>query len=78
MASNRHNLFHTLQCDKIYYKATKASRTNQILKDIFDAAEHIKKIPRELVSVPCCTWKCVPTTISGCVDVSEVSGCYLL
>ena len=28
--------------------------------------------------VLCRAWKCVPTTISGCVDISEVLGCYLL
>ena len=28
--------------------------------------------------VPCCTWKCVPTAISGVVDISEVPGCHLL
>ena len=25
-----------------------------------------------VVSVPCCTWKCFPTAISGGVDISEV------
>ena len=28
--------------------------------------------------VPCRTWKCVPTAISGGVNVSEVPECYLL
>ena len=28
--------------------------------------------------VPCSTWKCVPTTISGGVDISEVPGFHLL
>ena len=28
--------------------------------------------------VPCCAWKCVPTPISGGVDISEVPGCHLL
>ena len=30
-----------------------------------------------IVLVPCRTWKCVPTTISGGVDISEVPGCHL-
>ena len=29
-----------------------------------------------VVLVPCHAWKCVPTAISGGVDVSEVPGCY--
>ena len=28
--------------------------------------------------VLCCTWKCVPTSMSGGVDISEVPGCRLL
>ena len=31
-----------------------------------------------IVSVPCRAWKCVPTAISGGVDISEVLGCHLL
>ena len=31
-----------------------------------------------IVLVPCCTWKCVPTVISGGVDISEVPECHLL
>ena len=31
-----------------------------------------------IVLVPCCVWKCVPTTISGGVDISEVPGCHFL
>ena len=30
-----------------------------------------------IVLVPCCSWKCVPTAISGGVDISEVPGCLL-
>ena len=30
-----------------------------------------------VVLVPCHTWKSVPTANSGCVDISEVSGCHL-
>ena len=32
----------------------------------------------EIGLVPCCAWKCVPTAISGGVDISEVPGCHLL
>ena len=28
--------------------------------------------------VPCQAWKCVPTAISGSVDISKVLGCHLL
>ena len=31
-----------------------------------------------VVLVPCRAWKCVPTAISGGVDISEVTGCHLL
>ena len=31
-----------------------------------------------VVLVPCCTGKCIPTTISGGVDISEVPACHLL
>ena len=31
-----------------------------------------------IVLVPCCAWKCVPTTISSGVDIFEVPGCHLL
>ena len=31
-----------------------------------------------IVLVPCREWKCVPTAISGGVDISEVPGCHLL
>ena len=31
-----------------------------------------------IVLVPCRAWKCVPTAISGSVDIFEVSGCHLL
>ena len=29
-------------------------------------------------SVPCHAWKCVPTAISGGMDISDVPGCHLL
>ena len=32
----------------------------------------------KIVLVPCRAWKCVPTAISGGVDISEVPGCHLL
>ena len=31
-----------------------------------------------VVLVPCRTWKCVPTAISGGVGIPEVPGCHLL
>ena len=31
-----------------------------------------------VVLVPFRAWKCVPTAISGVVDISEVPGCHLL
>ena len=31
-----------------------------------------------VVLVPCRTWNCVPTAVSGGVDISEVAGCHLL
>ena len=31
-----------------------------------------------IVLMPCDTWKCVPTVISGGLDISEVLGCHLL
>ena len=32
----------------------------------------------EIVLVPYCAWKCVPTVISGSMDISEVPRCHLL
>ena len=31
-----------------------------------------------IILVPYCTWKCVPTALSGGVNISEVPGCHLL
>ena len=31
-----------------------------------------------VVLVPCHAWKCVPTVISGSVDISEIPGYHLL
>ena len=31
-----------------------------------------------VIFVQCCTWKCLPTAISGGVAISEVPGCHLL
>ena len=32
----------------------------------------------KVVLVPCHAWKCVPTAISGSMNVSEVPGCHLV
>ena len=32
----------------------------------------------KVVLAPCHAWKCVPTAISGSMNVSEVPGCHLL
>ena len=55
-------------------KETKLESSNQ------EASPSASKNTR-VVLVPCsCNhkWKCVPTAISGGVDISEVSGCHLL
>ena len=31
-----------------------------------------------IVLVACCAWKCIPTAISGGVDICEVPGCHFL
>ena len=31
-----------------------------------------------IILVPCCTFRCLPTAISGSVDISNVPGCHLL
>ena len=31
-----------------------------------------------IVSLSCCTWKCIPTAISGDMDIYEVLGCHFL
>ena len=31
-----------------------------------------------IVLLPCRAWKCVPTAVSGGVDIYEVPGCHLL
>ena len=30
-----------------------------------------------IVLVSCCLWKCIPTSISGRVNISKVLGCHL-
>ena len=32
----------------------------------------------EVVLVPYCAWKCVPSAISSDMDISDVPGCHLL
>ena len=32
----------------------------------------------EVVLVPCCAWKCVPTSISNGMDICETHRCHLL
>ena len=46
-------------------KETERESSNQ--KTSPSAGKNTKK-----VLVPCCAWKCVPTAISGGVDISEV------
>ena len=52
-------------------KETKLGSSNQKASPSADKNTRI-------VLEPCCAWKCVPTAISGDVDISEVPGCYLL
>ena len=52
-------------------KETKLGSSNQ---EAFPSAGKNTRI----VLVPCRTWNCVPTAISGGIDISEVSGCLLL
>ena len=52
-------------------KETKLGSSNQ--EAFPSAGKNIR-----IVLVPCRAWKCVPTPISGGVDISEVPGCHLL
>ena len=52
-------------------KETKLGSSNQ------EVSPSTGKNPRAVL-VPCCTWKCVSTAISGGVDICEVLGCHLL
>ena len=52
-------------------KEVKLGSSNQ------EASQSASKITR-VVLVPYCPWKCLPTTISGVVDISEVPGYHLL
>ena len=54
-----------------YSKVTKLGSSNHEASP--SAAKNIK-----VVRVSCYTWKCVPTTISGVLDISEVLECHLL
>ena len=51
-------------------KETKPGSSNQ------DASLSVDK-NIGIVLVSCCSWKCIPTTISGGVNISEVPGCHL-
>ena len=57
--------------DQVYSKETKLGSNNQ------EASPLAVKNNREVL-VPCLTWKHVPTTISGGVDIPDVPGCQLL
>ena len=48
------------------------------LRSIDQEASLSKGKSSGVVLVPCCTWRCVPTAISGGVDIPEVHVCYLL
>ena len=57
--------------DQVCSKETKLGSNNQ------EASPLAVKNNREVL-VPCLTWKHVPTTISGGVDIPDVPGCQLL
>ena len=50
-------------------KETKLGSSNQ------EASPSAGKYTK-VVLVPCCAWKCVPTTISGGVVISKAPGCH--
>ena len=52
-------------------KETKLRSNNQ--EASLSAGKNIR-----VVLVPCCTWKCVTTAISGGVGIPDVPGCHLL
>ena len=52
-------------------KKTKLGRSDQ------EASPSAGKNTR-IILVPCCTFKCLPTAISGGVDISNIPGCHLL
>ena len=53
--------------DQVYSKETKLGSNNQ------EASPLTVKNNREVL-VPCLSWKCVRTTISGVVDIPDVPG----
>ena len=53
------------------------SRETELGSSNQEASPSASKNPG-IVFVPCCAWKCVPTAVSGGVDISEVPGCHLL
>ena len=55
----------------LHTKENKLGSSNQ------EASPSAGKTTR-IVEVPCSTWKCIPTALSGGVDISEVPGCDLL
>ena len=57
--------------DQVYSKETKLGSNNQY------ASPLAVKNNREVL-VPFHTWKCVPTAISGGVDIPDALGCQLL
>ena len=50
-------------------KETKLGSSNQ------EASPSAVKNTR-IVLVPCCPWRCVPTALSGGVDICEAPGCH--
>ena len=58
-------------CKSIKSKETKLGNSNQEVSPSAGKSTGV-------VLVPWHAWKCVPTTISGGVDISEVPGCHLL
>ena len=53
------------------------SKETQIVSRNQEACPSVGKCT-VVVLEPCCAWKCVPTTISSCVDVLETYECHLL
>ena len=59
------------------YTVLPGSKETELRSSDQEASQTAGKYAR-VVLVPCCTWKCVPTAISGGVDTFEVPGCHLL
>ena len=43
-----------------------------------EVATKKRLLHQQVVLVPYCAWKCIPTANSDGVDISEVPGCHLL